>query len=243
MTVFLQLYLAHLLAEFILQPVWIGQNKGHIRILTMRAGIHMICACVTVNLGLNPRVLLAIVVLAVTHGLLDDGKARLSNDGWLAFSVGQAAHLGVVALASVWLTVSWAGTASVIDSALRSRRLYLYLVAYVAVVFGGGYLVQRVTQSFLDKMQIDLAALKPGLPSAGKYIGWVERFLILTFIVGGYDTAIGFLLAAKALARYPEIREDSKGHFAEYFLIGTLTSVGLALVAGITVKRLVSLLD
>jgi hypothetical protein len=194
-----------------------------------------------VNLGLNTRVLLTIIALAIIHKLLDYGKAQLSNEGWLAFTLNQAAHFAVVGLASVWLTVSWAGTADVVVSTLRSRRLYLYLVAYVAVVFGGNYLVQHVTQSFLKKVQTNLAALKPGLPNAGKYIGWVERFLILTFVVGGYDTAIGFLLAAKALARYPEIREDTKGHFAEYFLVGTLTSVGLALVAGIGVKQLLAL--
>jgi hypothetical protein len=53
--------------------------------------------------------------------------------------------------------------------------------------------------------------LKPGLPSAGKYIGSVERFLILNFVIGGYGEAVGFLLAAKALARYPEIKGDTRG--------------------------------
>jgi len=48
------------------------------------------------------------------------------------------------------------------------------------------------------------------------------------------------LIAAKALARYPEIKEDKKGHFAEYFLIGTLTSVSLALFAGLVLMKLQS---
>jgi hypothetical protein len=91
-------------------------------------------------------------------------------------------------------------------------------------------------------MRADMAMLKPGLPSAGKYIGWLERILILTFVIGGYHEAIGFLLAAKAVARYPEIKEDTHGHFAEYFLIGTLTSVGLALLAGMAVLRIGPLL-
>jgi len=29
-----------------------------------------------------------------------------------------------------------------------------------------------------------------------------------------------------------------RGHFAEYFLVGTLTSVGLALIAGMIVNKL-----
>jgi hypothetical protein len=102
--------------------------------------------------------------------------------------------------------------------------------------------VQKVSHSFLEKIGDDTKTLKPGLPSAGKYIGWLERVLILTFVITGYLDAIGFLLAAKALARYPEIKLDEKGHFAEYFLVGTLTSVGLAIGGGLIVVKLRSML-
>jgi hypothetical protein len=54
---------------------------------------------------------------------------------------------------------------------------------------------------------------------------------------------VGVLLAAKALVRYPEIQEDKKGHFAEYFLVGTLTSVGLAILGGIVLKHSASILQ
>lgn len=154
------------------------------------------------------------------------------------FAVDQAAHLIAVSVAAVWLTTSWAGAVDLMAQAARSKRLYLYLCTYVGVVFGGSYLVQKVTQSFLDRIHANLAASKPGLPNAGKYIGWLERFLILTFVLGGYDAAVGLLLTAKAVVRYPEIKEDTKNHFAEYFLIGTLTSVGFALVAGIAVRKI-----
>lgn len=43
---------------------------------------------------------------------------------------------------------------------------------------------------------------------------------MLTFLIGDYGEAIAFLLGAKALARYPEIKEDPRGNFAEYFLVG-----------------------
>lgn len=244
MLIFLQLYLAHLAADFLLQPDLIARNKRKPSALAAHAGIHVASACVVVNFGVNGRVLLTVVMASVIHVLLDYLKARLSDDGWLAFTVDQGAHLVVVALASMWLTASsWVGTVEVLRVAGQNKRLYLYLCAYVGVVFGGGYFVHKVTHSFLDKIQVNIAVLKPGLPNAGKYIGWVERFLILTFVIGGYGEAVGLLLAAKALARYPEIKEDTKGHFAEYFLIGTLTSVGLALIAGIGVKKIRAFLD
>ena len=242
MLLFFQLYLAHLVADFLLQPDWVARRKSEIRPLAAHVATHLVCAAAAVNLGLDRRVAGAIVSVALIHTLLDYAKARLSGDGWIAFTVDQAAHLLVVALASIWLSGSWSGMVDVIRSIVINPLVYLYACAYVAVVFGGGYLVQKVTQSFLASIHSSLAELKPGLPNAGKYIGWVERILILTFIVGGYETAVGFLLAAKALVRYPEIKEDTRGHFAEYFLIGTLTSVGLALIAGIAVNKLKDLL-
>lgn len=242
MLIFLQLYLAHLVADFLLQPDAIARNKRKVWPLAAHGLIHVATACVAVNFALNKSVLLTIFVVAGIHILLDYGKARLSNDGWGAFTLDQVGHVVVVALASIWLTASgWAGMTDIFRAVAQSKRLYLYLCAYVGIVFGGGYLVQKITQPFLDKIGANVA-LKPGLPSAGKYIGWVERFLILTFVVGGYGEAVGFLLAAKALARYPEIKEDTKGHFTEYFLVGTLTSVGLALVGGIAVKKVRALL-
>lgn len=238
MLLFFQLYLAHLVADFVLQPDWIARRKTQFRSLSAHAAIHALCAIAAVNFGLDRRVAGAIVVVAIVHVLVDYAKARLSDDGWLAFTADQAAHIVVVALATVWLTASWSGMADAIRATATNPLVYLYACAYVAVIFGGGYLVQKVTQSFLATIQSSVAQLKPGLPNAGKHIGWVERILILTFIVGGYEAAVGFLLAAKALVRYPEIREDTKGHFAEYFLVGTLTSVGLALIVGIVVNQL-----
>ena len=73
---------------------------------------------------------------------------------------------------------------------------------------------------------------KPGLRNAGKFIGWLERALVTTFVVAGYPEGIGLLLAAKTIARYPELKNDQAHHFAEYFLVGTFTSFSMALIAG-----------
>lgn len=211
MLLFLQLYLAHLVADFLLQPDWIARNKTEVRPLAAHAAIHLFCATALVNVGLNLRVVKAIVLATVLHVLIDHLKARFSGDTWIAFTTDQVAHLIIVALASIWVATSWLETLAIVRSIAAMPRVYLYACAYISVVFGGGYLVQKITQSFLATMHTDVAKLKPGLPNAGKYIGWVERALILTFIVGGYGDAVGFLLGAKALARYPEIKEDPKG--------------------------------
>src|SRR5690606_14806783 len=109
---------------------------------------------------------------------------------------------------------------------------------YVGVVFAGGALVQKVAETFLAAIDGTLQEKKPGLPKAGTYIGWVERLLVLTFVLAGYNEAIAFLLAVKALVRFPEIKEDTKGVFGEYFLVGTFTSMSIALIGGFLLKLL-----
>lgn len=101
--------------------------------------------------------------------------------------------------------------ATALRSTLSSQRLYLVLCVYIAAVFGGGYFVQKITSYFMAKIDDSVAQSKPGLPAAGKYIGWLERSLIVTLLISGNPQGIGLLIAAKALARYPEIKEDNKG--------------------------------
>ncbi|HEX6988881.1 MAG TPA: hypothetical protein VF282_05375 [Bacillota bacterium] len=67
----------------------------------------------------------------------------------------------------------------------------------------------------------------------GRLIGNLERFIILTLTLHGQLAAVGFVLAAKSVARFEMAREH-----AEYFLVGTLTSTGLALTVGLTVHGL-----
>ncbi len=64
---------------------------------------------------------------------------------------------------------------------------------------------------------------------AGRVIGFLERLLIVSFLASGQYASIGLIMTAKSIARYEKIARDSA--FAEYYLIGTLSSVLFAVVA------------
>lgn len=68
----------------------------------------------------------------------------------------------------------------------------------------------------------------------GRVIGLLERALLYGFILQGQYGAIGFVLAAKAFTRFKALDDRS---FAEYVLIGTLLSGGLALLFGLLVAQ------
>ena len=64
---------------------------------------------------------------------------------------------------------------------------------------------------------------------AGKLIGTLERWLILSFLVIGRYEVIGFLIAAKSIIRFGEKDKDQ----TEYFLAGTLLSISIAVACGL----------
>jgi hypothetical protein len=71
----------------------------------------------------------------------------------------------------------------------------------------------------------------PAAPPArvGEAIGIIERLLIVAFVLTGTTEAIGLVIAAKTLARFRQLDDRD---FAEYYLMGTLASVAVAVVSG-----------
>ncbi|MEA4883932.1 MAG: hypothetical protein VB144_09835 [Clostridia bacterium] len=72
---------------------------------------------------------------------------------------------------------------------------------------------------------------------AGRVIGMLERWIMATFIVLGQYGAIGLTLTAKSIARFSKIEKDPA--FAEYYLLGTLFSMVIALLVGLLLKVVV----
>lgn len=70
--------------------------------------------------------------------------------------------------------------------------------------------------------------------NAGRFIGTLERIIMLIFLSIGQYSAIGLVLTAKSIARYDRISKDKD--FAEYYLLGTLLSTAIAVVAAFGVK-------
>ncbi|MHC1696182.1 MAG: DUF3307 domain-containing protein [Eubacteriales bacterium] len=58
--------------------------------------------------------------------------------------------------------------------------------------------------------------------NSGRFIGTVERLIILLLIYIKQYSAIGLVLTAKSIARYDKITKDPT--FSEYYLLGTLLS-------------------
>lgn len=64
--------------------------------------------------------------------------------------------------------------------------------------------------------------------NAGRFIGTVERIIMLILLTIGQYSAIGFVLTAKSIARYDRISKEK--NFAEYYLLGTLVSMIVVII-------------
>ena len=70
-----------------------------------------------------------------------------------------------------------------------------------------------------------------GLPNAGKLIGIMERFLVLSLILVGQFSAVGLIITAKSILRFKSTQKN------EYVLVGTLLSSGIAVIIGILTSK------
>lgn len=69
--------------------------------------------------------------------------------------------------------------------------------------------------------------------NTGRVIGLLERIFVFLFVLLNQYTAIGFILAAKGVARFQDFKSRT---FAEYVLIGTLLSALLSMIVAFVVK-------
>jgi hypothetical protein len=83
---------------------------------------------------------------------------------------------------------------------------------------------------------IERVAMPPPA-QVGATIGVLERLLIVTLLLVGADAAIGFVIAAKTIARF-RLLDDRD--FAEYYLLGTLASVSVAIVTALAARAVLS---
>jgi hypothetical protein len=115
---------------------------------------------------------------------------------------------------------------------IEGDRLIAIAVLAAVVVYateGGTHLVRAVLDSVTVKPHRDEGELDVSEYGRGRVIGNLERLILLLFAILGSYAAAAVVIAAKGLVRW---REFGDRDFAEYFLIGSLSSLLVALVLG-----------
>ncbi|QQE77705.1 DUF3307 domain-containing protein [Alicyclobacillus sp. SO9] len=76
-------------------------------------------------------------------------------------------------------------------------------------------------------------SVPPATVSRGRLIGYLERLMTMLLIAAAGYSSIGFIIATKSLVRFRQLDDRD---FAEYFLIGTFSSILLGTIWGFVLK-------
>ncbi len=228
----LALLSAHLVGDFLLQNKWMIREKRRPEILALHGAIVAAVSYLFAGRWGNWEIP---VTILLTHVCIDFFKTRLPKPGMTAFTIDQLAHLGVI-VALAWLAPGWEALS---QWSLWWGRFWWPIEAalsgFILTVWVGGLLVGFGVQPYLDEIQgvtrVDDPPFKRtrGLTNGGRLIGQWERALIFLFVGLGQPGSIGFLIAAKSIFRFGELKDRENRMEAEYITIGTLMSFGWAM--------------
>ncbi|MDD6582214.1 MAG: DUF3307 domain-containing protein [Bacteroidales bacterium] len=168
--------------------------------------------------------IVAFVAVGISH-VITDGLKKKYKDAIAYFFIDQFLHLFVLEII-VWIVC----TKQIIEVDKKWVIFLIYVLGYLIALKPFGLTAKNIMDTF------DFNPEEKGLKDGGLWIGYIERFLILTFVLMSYYEGIGFLLAAKSIFRFGELKNENEIKRTEYILIGTLLSFGLAVCVGMLMK-------
>ena len=233
MSILLRLLLAHIIADFFLQTKWMVEGKENggkrsMRMLTMHSIIHSLMAYLIVG---DWALWYIAIVIFVTHFIIDWCKIQFRGNSVSAFLIDQLSH--VVVLFMLWVTILPGSISDIFKEGtdILPDNIWMIVVAYAMMLRPSAILMSLL----LKRWQLSSMA-NSSLPEAGKWIGYLERILILTFVITGNMEGVGFLLAAKSVFRFGDLNKAKDIKTTEYVMLGTMTSFAIAIIVGLLVK-------
>lgn len=159
-------------------------------------------------------------------------KYNKKNDGAILFFIlEQAIHLLIIVVCWVVLVkISISDISGFLTSITSDAKLWILSFSYIIVLGPTGVWMGKITEPW--RRELAESCLQ-GLKKAGLWIGRLERILILTFVLLNRYEAIGFLIAAKSILRFSEIKSSNDRKEAEYILVGTMLSFVYAILIAV----------
>ena len=229
MILFVPLFLAHLIGDFILQPnKWVihkEKKKEKSVYLYLHTALHLVLMLLFVG---KKDFLIYGILLAFSHGIIDYIKLKFQTNKTkrIWFSVDQLLHLLMI------LIVVLIYTETPIRFFEISSRVWIFVTGIIMLTKPTSILIKNIISIWTPENK---DSKDDSLQNAGNYIGMLERLFVFCFIITGHFEAIGFLLAAKSIFRFGDLKEAKDRKLTEYVLIGTLLSFGIAILVGLLV--------
>ena len=227
----IKLILSHLVTDFILQPAgWVEQrNRKHFA--SAKLYLHVLLTAAVAYLFIGWKYWGVALVILISHFMIDAWKSYQPR-AMKYFLIDQLLHMLVIC--SCWLATFkyWSIWDDLHQRLDTDQHLWILLAAFVFVTTPTGILIGELTRAWSRKIEDP----DNSLVNAGKWIGIAERIIVLVLVLKGQYSAIGLLVAAKGIIRFSE--KDRQEIKTEYLVIGTLLSIGIAIIIGLAVQFL-----
>lgn len=226
----------HILGDFFLQTDKMASGKNRILILFLHSLI--VSGATYLFLG-NFKYWLVFGIIFSTHFIIDLLKQKIKLKSIISFAADQILHLIVILL----IANLFNGYKCYWEYYLGNNYLLMVILisGVVLLTRTSSILITLIMEPFTNTLNQNTHELK-GFENAGRLIGYLERILILIFVFTNYLSGIGFLIAAKSVLRFGEIKNKSDRMMAEYIIIGTFLSFGIGIVLSIGIKKVVELI-
>lgn len=229
MIILIKLILAHLIGDFLLQPTsWVKEKESQ-KATSPKLYLHVLIHGSLVLLLLwDFRLWPIAVAITLAHLLIDITKlyAQKPKTKTTWFIADQGMHL--LSILIIWavyteVSVHW-------QSVFQDPMLLGLLTIVLFLTRPTSIILSNLLKKWSDSIP---SQPDQSLQDAGKYIGILERIFVFSFIATGHWEAVGFLLAAKSVFRFGDLRKSKERKLTEYILIGTLLSFGTAMLSGL----------
>jgi hypothetical protein len=234
---------AHFLADFILQTDEDVKRKQSILVF----GKHIVLVTLLSYLLVGGwNCFTTPLVILISHSLIDLIKRTIKRDSITIFLIDQFAHLFVILALSIYMQNKLMQEVSNlfwVDAwGSDYLKILVIVIAIILVTKFSSIIISYIIKPFQAKIFKSESNNKEEIKT-GRIIGYLERIIILVLFLAEIPAVVGFLIAAKSILRYAEIKNEKDKVMVEYVLIGTLLSFAIGIsIAFITTKTL-SLLE
>lgn len=230
----IKIIIAHLIGDFFLQPASWVEDKEKKKLKSGKLYLHILVHVVLIFIiFLSFSVWKTAFSIGLLHLIIDAFKSifQTKKNARILFFVDQALHLSSIVL--VW-HIFFKGYLDI--SFINETKTWILVSGALFLTMPTSIIMKVIIAKWLPESDDESPK---SLQNAGKYIGILERVLILIFILTRHFEAVGFLLAAKSIFRFGDLKEAHDLKLTEYVLIGTLLSFGIAIAVSLLTQAFI----